>query len=113
MDHETTTCITLVHASTRLYFSRCVVFCFLSNLVPSSTVILPLLASRVLSEVAKWQLLIVEGLFARHLIAYGNLLFIYRQTQQKKWARLENEKWIMKQHGFTRITIVDTSNSIP
>src|SRR6185369_1325721 len=84
MDHETTTWATLVHASTLLYFSRCVVFCFLSNLVPSSTVALPLLASRVLSEVARRQLFIVEGLSARHLVAYTNFFFVYSKTRRKK-----------------------------
>src|SRR6185369_13798007 len=87
MDHETTTWITLVHASTRLHFSRCVVFCFLSNLVPFSTVALPLLASRVLSEVARRQLFIVEGLSARHLVAYANLFFLFTVKHKEIWSR--------------------------
>src|SRR6185369_16801810 len=93
MDHETTTWITLVHASTLLHFLRCVVFCFLSNLVPFSTVALPLLASRVLSEVARRQLFIVEGLSARHLVAYANLFFFvyskHEKIQLKSWSRQE------------------------
>src|SRR2546421_154005 len=67
---------------------RCVVFCFLSNLVPSSTVILPLLASRVLSEVARWQLLIVGGLSAKHLVAYVNLLLFMVKIKEIQLLRL-------------------------
>ena len=77
------------------HFLRCVVFCFLSNLVPFSTVALPLLASRVLSEVARRQLFIVEGLSARHLIAYANFIFLVivntkEVIQLKKWSWSRN-----------------------
>src|SRR5438128_12320649 len=64
---------------------------FLSNLVPSSTVALPLLASRVLSEVARRQLFIVEGLSARHLVAYVNFFFFFFYKHEE-----ESELLIMK-----------------
>src|SRR2546430_8772391 len=96
-----TTCIRLHHTHleqtcsrvhpTIYHLLRCVVFCFLSNLVPSSTVALPLLASRVLSEVARRQLFIVEGLSARHLVPYVNLFFLlivkHEEKELKTWSR--------------------------